>query len=96
MFGNSYGGYQPFDFSHLQQGQMSNGMSPLLGQNMLGTATPDQSDPTQQHHHGGLGGILPYLAFGMLGGSLLGGGMGGMAPLFGLGGILAKKAGLFK
>ena len=63
---------------------------PVLGQNLM--QPPVAPGAGQQHHHG-FGHILPYLAMGLLGGSLMG---GNIAPMFGLGGIAAKHFGLFK
>ena len=79
-------------------GQPPSGQSPGIAPPPAGTPPIMQSpaDPSQQQHHGMMHGILPYLGFGLLGGSLLGGNMGQMAPLFGLGGMAAKKFGLFK
>lgn len=88
-------------FGQPPQMQPGGGQSPGIAPPPAGTPpiTQPPADPSQdphQQHHGGLHGILPYLGFGLLGGSLLGGNMGQMAPLFGLGGMAAKKFGLFK
>jgi hypothetical protein len=63
------------------------GGTPGFGGGMFG--------PPQKKKSNGLEHLLPYLGFGLLGGSLLGGNMGMMAPLFGLAGIGLHKAKVF-
>jgi hypothetical protein len=86
----------PIQLFRLQQMMRQRQGGMFGGQQQPAMPQPDAPDgqipAPDQHHHGGLHGILPYLGFGLLGGSLLGGNLGSMAPLFGLAGMLGKKA----
>ena len=98
--GNAFG-YPVYNFMQGMSGPggFAGPMHSPVGGQMLGQGFMGQPQDGQQQggqHHGSLGGMLPYLAFGLLGGSLLGGGgLGSLAPLMGLAGMGLHKAKVF-
>lgn len=82
-------------------GQMPQFGNPMAGPTGFGGDMPGIGGYGQgmfgppQKKKNGLEHLLPYLGFGLLGGSLLGGNMGAMAPLFGLAGLGLHKMKVF-